>query len=581
MDDDNAKSLPPFPQPQAQDGQLMFDAAGEAQRRVIMVYTPEDASAHAEMLLSGRKAYQRRERVLSRLEKLGNGTATAMLKDQLTSDTFDVPCQFTFPLSELAQKGGSVSRDIRQLVPNSVRGQIAAVAGHVGKIEVTGGGHNTPFAQLLFESCCARETAAFATRNPSLFVQKTLAAQGQTTQTATTALARWEMGAYLGLCDGFDMRTALKDVIRKELGAELSDFFSDTEKRADERREKILPQLRERGWVDFESPDAWYSCGMDIESHFETRGSGLSTEVLYNSVVNPGTKDGGSFVLAHSLVGTYLLRDTAHNLLVFPGQPEVVAAKNPRDPKKTSPALVLPMADSYFLYAPKSVIKEAVHALTSAGSLHAQLMKATYRSLASIKITVRAGEAESGVYVPAPEVGGPEGHIAIVFQDRVLGTLRADYPCVINLKLRIPVLRNRTVTHARDYSDRLVIAANPLMHNSWPQGVFAANSLVAPTRANLPLNTLSLVRTQAQLSKFRNESLAIMSQIAKKRTAAVESGVEITDAFDESVRLAHEHAERTGEIYTGDLPADTGDAQEGAAAAASSSSSSAVPVEDD
>ena len=84
--------------------------------------------------------------------------------------------------------------------------------------------------------------------------------------------------------------------------------------------------------------------------------------------------------------------------------------------------------------------------------------------------------------------------------------------------------------------------------------------------------------TQAQLSHRKNESLSLMAQVAAKRRKALGAGKEVSSSFDDNVRLAHEHAEQTGEIYQGDLESSSNAA---ASSSSSSSSSSYVPVEDD
>jgi len=552
----------------------LLDPEDERQRRIVYVLPRDMARARLEKSLSGKYSKtERRTNMLRKLEALGTGNGLALLKDQVEQNSVTLRCQLRFPFGELAAKGGRIEKELREVLSPEQRRKIANLGGHVTRIGVAGQGHNTPFAQLLFESDCARDTAEFVSRNPSLPVVRALAAQEQPTQETSPALGAWESGTYFGYCPRVDLRAELRRVMREQTGLDFDELFPGVAERAEKRRAEVVAALKKQGRFDFDTPDIWYSCGAELDELIETHGAGLTEETLHNCTVLGNMKEGRTFVLAHSLLGTYLLRDTARNFLVFPGKPEVAEAKDPENPDKTIHVGVLPESDSYFLFAPNDAIKEAIAALTRPESLHAQLMKATHRTLEFIRVSVQSGEAQSGVYVPQND-----GQIAFMFDGRPLYTLPASYECVFNLSLEVTLSRNRTVTqppHA--YADRLVVPANPLMHNSWPQAVFPASSLLGADRPNVQAGTPSLVYTQAQLSHRKSESLSIMARVAKSRRAALEAGEEISSAMDDAVRTAHEHAEQTGEIYRGDLTA----LAAAASSPSSSSSSSAVLAEDD
>lgn len=557
---------------QANSNPPLFSSEDEKKRRILYVLTTEMTRARLDQSLRGKyNKSARRENLTNKMNALASGQETALMKDQIEVTSVDLLCRLQFPFSQLAEKGGNVQRDLRELLTPDQRRKIAGLAGHITSVGVVGQGHNTPFSQILFELDCARETSGFMSRNPSLPVAKSLFAQEQSTQHVSPALGAWESGTYFGLCQQVDMRTKLENACSAATGLDFEALFPGLEERVNERRAEVVASLKSQGRFDFDTPDVWYSCGTDMDELIESWGSGLTEEVLRNGTVLGNMKEGRSFVLAHSLLGSYLLRDTSRNFFVFPGTPEIVDVKNPEDPKKSVKAPVLPESEAYFIFAPNDAINDAVKALTGPASLHSQLIKATYRAVESINLTVHSGEAQSGVY---KNMG--DGTIALIFNGAPLFALPANYDCVFNLKLRVTVTRNRIETNPNDYTDKLVVSANPLMHNSWPQAVFPEACLLARDRPNVIAGTPSLVYTQAQLSQRKSESLNLMAQVAAKRQRVLEAGNEISSSFDDSVKLAHEHAEQTGEMYRGDL-----ESSSSAAASSSSSSSSSVPVEDD
>lgn len=545
----------------------------EKNRRIVYVLTSDMAKHRLDRSLSGKYGKTtRKEKLAKKMDALASGQQTALLKDQIETSDVELLCQLKFPFSQLACKGGRLQKDLREILSPDQRRQIAGLTGHIVKVGVTGQGHNTPFAQFLFELDCARETSDFMSRNPSLPVAKTLATHEQDTQHVSPALGAWESGTYFGLCPSGDVRTKLSEVCQAATGLKTEQLFPGLQERVNARRDEVVAALREQGRFDYETPDLWYTCGTDMDEHIESWGSGLTEDVLRNGTVLGNMKEGRSFVLAHSMLGSYLLRDTSRNFLVFPGAPEIVDAKNPEDPTKTVKAPVLPESEAYFLFAPNEAINDAIQALTSPTSLHAQLMKATYRAVESITLSVHSGEAQSAVY---KDMG--DGTIAFMFNGAPLFALSTNYECVFNLKMRVTVACNRVAMRPNDYADRLVISANPLMHNSWPQAVFSEESLLNRDRPNVTLGTPSLVYTQAQLSHRKNESLNLMAHVAAKRKKALAAGNEISSSFDDNVKLAHEYAEQTGEIYQGDLEPSSN----ATASSSSSSSSSYVPTEDD
>lgn len=552
----------------------LFSPEAEAKRRIVYVLTSDMALNRLERSLRGKyDDTKRKESATNKMKMLATNSNLAFLKDQIKQQQVEVSCQVKFPFSQLAQKGGFIQKDLRELMTAEQRRKIAGVAGNVTSIGVLGQGHNTPFSQLLFEFDCAKMTAEYMSKNPSLPVAAALAFHNQNTQTVSPALGVWESGTFFGVCSETDVRDDLQKLCERITGHTFEELCPGLEQASILRRKKVVEKLKSQGVFNFDTADKWYSCGTDIDEQIETWGAGLCAEVLHNGVVLGNTNEGRSFVLAHSLVGLYLMRDTAQNFLVFPGTPDIVDAEDPKNRKATFKASVLPQSSAYFLFAPNNAIKEAIAALTKPDtSVHARLMNATFRTIESINLRLHSGEAQSGVYQ-----SDGNGNYQFKLDGEEIFSIPGDYNCVFNLKLQITISENLFHKSPGSFDGKLVVCANKDMHNSWPQAVFSEQLLIEKKRPNVYMGTPSLVQTQAQLSQQKSESLSIMAQVTANRKKAIVEGKEISSDFDDNVRLAHEHFENTGTMYTGDLKQSSSSSE----AASSSSSSSLAPAEDD